>query len=64
MNDYYYCHGYCHTCHYWTSGGCVRYPQVYRYPTYTYTQVSTPKKRTIEKFDDKGNLIERITEER
>ena len=29
---------------------------------YTYT-FPTPKKRIIEKFDEKGNLIERITEE-
>ena len=32
---------------------------------YNYLQNTTPvpKKRIIEKFDDKGNLVERITEE-
>jgi len=39
-------------------------PDVGYYP-YTYLQntIPVPKKRIIEKFDDKGNLVERITEE-
>ena len=45
----------CWTCPNWT---------IYCFPkspdNYTFT---TPVKRVIEKFDEKGNLIERITEE-
>ena len=33
------------------------------YYTYSYDNQTPPKKRITEKFDDKGNLIERITEE-
>ena len=33
------------------------------YYQYTYDNQTSPKKRIVEKFDEKGNLIERVTEE-
>ena len=40
---------------------CPKYLQSFG-QQYKYTQWNSPK-RIIEKYDDKGNLIERITEE-
>jgi hypothetical protein len=52
----------CNGCGYWTGTCCTCVGGCYRIsPTYTYK--ASLKKRIIEKFDDKGNLIERITEE-
>ncbi len=49
---------------YCTGGNCPSclLPDVGSY-TYTYDNQTSPKKRIVEKFDDKGDLIERITEE-
>ena len=46
------------------SGNCYNcfLPDV-GYYQYTYSNQTAPKKRIVEKFDDKGNLVERITEE-
>jgi len=52
-------YGSCLNCYGGRCTYCHKYPVFYNPIQYYYTP---PKTKIIEKFDDKGNLIERITE--